>query len=108
MRQFIKKFDAYANPVTLTYNQEKTFTTFQGGICSIITGLILLYNFSELAVNLILKYQYDWAVQRSAVDSMDPELYNITTPEWNILTSIKSSNATINETIDRYVGGVYI
>ena len=80
-REFITKFDAYANPVTLTYNQEKTFTTFQGGICSIITGLILLYNFSELAVKYLVTDQYEWSVHKTAVDSLNPELYNITTTE---------------------------
>ena len=40
---FFHQFDWYANPVTLTYNQKKSFTTVPGAICSIISASLLLY-----------------------------------------------------------------
>ena len=39
-RKFIKGYDRYSKPVTLTYNQNGTFKTTCGGLATIITTLI--------------------------------------------------------------------
>ena len=39
-RKFIKGYDRYAKPVTLTYNHKGSFKTTCGGIATIITSLI--------------------------------------------------------------------
>ena len=39
-RKFIKGYDRYSKPVTLTYNHNGTFKTTCGGLATIITTLI--------------------------------------------------------------------
>ena len=94
--------------MTLTYNQQKTFSTSQGGICSVITGIILLYNFAILALNYLIENKYRYTERKYGVDLYDPETYNLTSQEWNVLTSITSYNSTFNQELEKYVGGVYV
>ena len=39
-KQFIKGYDRYSKPVTLTYNHNGSFKTVCGGIATIVTSLI--------------------------------------------------------------------
>ena len=38
----IHSFDIYAKPITLTFNKKPTFATVPGGLCSLMTVLLLL------------------------------------------------------------------
>jgi len=42
LKKFCKKADLYANPIHLTFNNEKVYKTVYGGTLSIISGLIIL------------------------------------------------------------------
>jgi len=47
---FFKRYDRYAKNVNLTYKKKGAFATSIGGVCSIISFVLLAY---WLAVNLI-------------------------------------------------------
>jgi hypothetical protein len=42
LKNICKKADLYANPINLTFNNEKVYKTVYGGILTIISGLIIL------------------------------------------------------------------
>ena len=54
----LQKFDLYANPVTLTYNKQKDFTTVHGGICTLISTIILIYYVSAAVVQNVVNPEY--------------------------------------------------
>ena len=56
MQEFWHQFDWYANPVTLTYDQKKSFTTVPGAVCSIVSGALLLY---YILLNVSLFWEED-------------------------------------------------
>ena len=105
--RFVHKFDAYAHPVTLTYNQQKSFATTQGGICSILTAIIIFYNSAVLALNYLTQEQFRWSINGSTIDPLSPEPYMLEQKDWSIITRIHSANATLEANIEKYVGGVY-
>ena len=43
IQNFLKKYDRYAKNVTLSYKKSGSFETSIGGVCSIITFVILSY-----------------------------------------------------------------
>ena len=52
--------------------------------------------------------KYNWSLQRSAINSLFPEVYNVTNSQLIVLSNIDSWNKTIKDNIERYVGGVYV
>ena len=46
-------FDLYARPVTLTYNQQRSFPTVYGVILTVLSALILTYYFSVNVVQYV-------------------------------------------------------
>ena len=42
LKKFCKNADLYANPINLTFNNEKVYKTVYGGILSVISGMIIL------------------------------------------------------------------
>ena len=42
LKKFCKNADLYANPINLTFNNEKVYKTVYGGYLTIISGLIVL------------------------------------------------------------------
>jgi hypothetical protein len=52
--KWIESHDMYASPITLTYNRSPKFTTVPGGICSIITGTLIV-TFFCLKIFLLLR-----------------------------------------------------
>jgi len=74
---FFHKWDWYANPVTLTYNQKKSFTTVPGAICSIISGILLIY---YVLANVIFFWRGEnWSQSEisSSLDYANPPAYLI-------------------------------
>ena len=58
-------FDMYAKPVTLTYNQRKTFTTVPGAILTILSAIILTYYFSVNVAEYIRSQTYTSVTQKT-------------------------------------------
>ena len=74
---FFHQFDWYANPVTLTYNQKKSFTTVPGAICSIISGVLLIY---YVCANIAVFWSSDGWIQSKrsqTLDTANPQSYLI-------------------------------
>ena len=69
---FLHRFDYYANPVTLTYNQKKSFRTVPGALCSLITGLALIYYFVVSITLYIVESEYSVSDFMEALDYRNP------------------------------------
>ena len=99
---FCHQFDWYANPVTLTYSQKKTFTTVPGAICSIISGLLLAY-YVLLNVSLFFLGE-NWIQSEyfTPLDHIDPEAYTIGYQSLSLATKITSDTIS-KDAMDTYV-----
>ena len=105
---FCHQFDWYANPVTLTYSQKKSFTTVPGAICSIISGILLAY---YVILNVLVFFIGENWIQSEhfkPVDHQNPDEYIITYKNLSLATKITSDDESINSAMDSYVEGVYL
>ena len=87
----IQKFDWYANPVTLTYNQQKKFTTVNGAICTGITSLLLLYLISVAFAQQLLSPTFVHSVHYSVQSTIEPEPYNVGMDQLIVLSNISQN-----------------
>lgn len=104
---FFHRFDRYANPVTLTYNQQRSFKTVPGGICSVITFLVLTYYIVVTVLTHTLSVSY---VTTSSTQLLteDYTTFTISTDKLQVYSMLYSANDIIANNIDAYVGGVYL
>jgi hypothetical protein len=105
----MQRYDWYAKPVSLTYNQQKTFNTVPGSICSGISALFLIF---YIASNIVKYVDPDYSVffsssSNNLINLNSPPSYEILINEFNILTTLRSTNETITD-LDAYYGGLYI
>ena len=100
----------YAKPVTLTYNQQRTFTTVPGAILTILSAIFLSYYFSINVAEYISFQKYTSVAQKTTFtdDNQQQQLFDIPASRMQILTNITSDKPEILSEIDRYVGGVFI
>ena len=105
----IQKFDWYANPVSMTYNQQKQFTTVNGAVCTCFSWILLLYLIGIAVTNYIVQPTFHNTFIKSSVVDYDPGTYEIEQNEMMVMSLITDSSGTIpaNE-IDTYASGVYI
>jgi hypothetical protein len=73
------RFDWYAKPVSLTYNQRKSFATVPGAICTFISGSLLIF---YIASNLVKFFDPDYVVYFSSqsntlVNFASPPTFNL-------------------------------
>lgn len=54
----LQKLDLYANPVTLTYNNQKKFTTVHGGLCTVISIVMLFYLIGVAVVQYLINPEF--------------------------------------------------
>lgn len=106
-QNFFHQFDKYGNPVTLTYNNQRTFQTVQGGICSIITGVVLTYYIITTFITHSVDVTYTTQTQQKLLESSD-NVFDISNKQMQIYSLIYSSNTTIYNDLDSYVEGVYM
>ena len=76
-QRFFHQFDWYANPVTLTYNQKKSFPTIIGSVCTIFSAVLLIYYVLFNITIYLVERSYTQEVTQSAVDHRYPMVYNI-------------------------------
>ncbi len=108
--KYIKSYDWYAKPVALTYNQQKAQKTLPGAICCLISFFLLsFFIISSLIKCLDPRYAtFNHVVSRKLLDFNEPPEYKIGITEFNLLTSLESSNATVQKNINMYYSGVYV
>ena len=106
---FCHQFDWYANPVTLTYSQKKSFTTVPGAICSIISGILLSYYVILNVLVFFIGTNWIQSEQFKPVDHENPDEYTITYKNLSLGTKIASDDPSISSAdMDTYVEGVYL
>ena len=66
---FFHNFDRYANPVTLTFNQKRSIKTVPGGICSIITWILLTYYIASTVILRCSDVSYTQTFSKKLLDS---------------------------------------
>lgn len=80
VKDFSASTDFYANAVGLSYNGSRKHHTVAGGICSIISGLLIAFQM----YTTFMKYsdkQYTNVIRNNhelLLDQTDPPIYNIT------------------------------
>lgn len=110
IQTFLHQFDWYAKPVSLTYNQQKEFKTIPGCVCTFISFLLL----SFFIMTNIVKYSdpeyyvFFRSTNRSLIDLTAPPTYTMSIDQYNLFTSLSSTNATVAANLDAFYGGVYI
>jgi hypothetical protein len=78
-QQFMYKFDWYAKPVSLTYNQQKSFKTVPGSICTVISAAFLIF---YIASNFIKYVDPNYSVyfhsnSANLINLNDPPIFDI-------------------------------
>ena len=61
-----------------------------------------------VALNYLTQDQFTWSINNRTVDTLDPELYKLDTRDWNLLARVHSTNETLTENMNMYVGGVFM
>ena len=107
-QSFFHRFDSYANPVSLTYNQQKSFKTVQGGICSIISAVLLTYYILVTLITHTVDLTYSETMTQTVINPSDPVVFTIPTSLLQVYSSVRSIDASVQANLDQYVGGVYI
>lgn len=82
----LKQFDWYANPVTLTYNQQKKFTTVNGAICSVISQVLLLYLIVIAILNYVLNPTFVHTFEVYTLSPYEPSAFKITQDQLLVMT----------------------
>ena len=72
-----------------------------------MTSLLILYYVVVSVIQSVILNKYAYQFQRSAVNSINPEMYNVTTDKLNVLTRLGIFNNSAAIDLDQYVGGVY-
>jgi len=97
VQNFFHQFDRYANPVTLTYNQQRSLKSVPGGVCSIITFILLWYYIIATLTDRIVKPTYYETAETDVVygDGAVPSIFNITQDQLHFYAGVSSYNDTI-------------
>ena len=107
---WLQDADMYARPVGLTYNGRKTHKTVNGGLCSIVSFLILLWYMVNHFLQLFIdKYEVYTTNQKiEFLNTLNPPKYSIPTEQFQLFTNITTQDPTIRSNLSAYVGGVYV
>ena len=108
---FLKRYDRYAKNVTLTYKKSGSFETSIGGICSILSFLLLFY---WLLVNFFYAF-YDYGTYTTESNTILTQegdgsypLYELDKFDLFIAFDYKSISGLDNEQILRYISFIYM
>lgn len=83
IQTFFHGYDRYANPVTLTYNQKKKFTTTIGGICTMISFVAIVYYVTVIILMHTVFLTYNTQLESVSLNDKtdNPESFNVTTDD---------------------------
>ena len=59
VKEFFSGFDLFSQPITLRYHDETGYSTFTGGLCSILMIVAFIVIFTGTAMNTINKVHVD-------------------------------------------------
>lgn len=79
----------------------------QGGICSIITGVVLAYYIITTIITHSVEVQFTTQTNSKLLDTSNNR-FIIPVHQMQMYSLIQSSNSTINDNINAYVEGVYV
>lgn len=88
----------------------RSFKTVPGGICSIITWILLTYYIVVTVMTHSFHATYVETSQTGLLSNpsnVEYQVFNITTDQLQMYGLIYSSNLTIASNLDAYVGGVF-
>jgi len=78
---YVKSVDKYANPVQLSYNGKKSFTSFCGGVATLISAFLILYwwviTFCNHMVNPYKRYSFSQQQYLTSEADQERPTYNI-------------------------------
>ena len=93
----------------MTYNQQKKFTTVNGAICTIISGLLLLYLVGVEITNYLVDPNFIHSKLTITLDLFNPEAYTVDPQQMLIMTQLVDVTGEVTAAeMDQYFGGVYI
>lgn len=101
----------YANPVTLTYNQQRKFTTVFGAVCTIISLLLLIYLAGVAITEQLIDPKFVHTGGAEVLPLSEPSAFQISPTLMMVMTNLTygpSFTLQEGETLDSYVGGVYV
>ena len=107
-QNYFKKWDYYANPVSLTYKQQKKFATVYGSICSVITLLFLLFYIGTTVADYVVLQKYTRKTSSYAYNDGSSHAMSITNEKVIVATNVYSDNPDIQAELERYVSGMYV
>ena len=77
VQQWIQQWDLYANPVTLTYNQKKKFSTVSGAMCTCCSVILLMYLCSVAIISNLVHPSYSLTRVMEDIDVQNPVVFEI-------------------------------
>jgi hypothetical protein len=121
---FVKGYDYYANPITLTFNKKGSFSTLPGGLCSLFTTFLILLYFM-LKIYMLATEATLLKTDSIFFNTIDQTNANITQPHFSgfgesisysdsltissdnvtIGYKLSSTNPLLDPMIDKYVRG---
>lgn len=87
LKQFIKTFDLFAQPVTFRYGDEPSYESLTGGICSIIMVIIFIAIFTGTALNTLNKVYINSKTSYS--EDIDPSHFQMGTDTFMFAISVQ-------------------
>lgn len=96
----------YSSPITLTFNKKPTFSTVPGGICTIVSAILILLNLTFAITSLMIDHKVfvkERVIQNYGIDidKINANAYNISTENTTLAYKIISSNDSLDT--DRYL-----
>ena len=106
-QKFLKKFDKFARPVSLTFQERETFHTACGGICSICMFFFITFTFITMIFTSLIGNKFNDYFQTNMNTAED--VITIQPTDLIITNKITTINQALeDEGISRYILGVYM
>ena len=105
---FLQKHDFYSTPITLSFNNKKSFQTIFGGICSIFTSILVLIYFSA-KIEAFMETSYTLNTQMEFIKKTNDSqsVFNVSTDSFSIAFSLGTRD-NHDMQIDRYVRPAFL
>ena len=82
--QFLTGQDKFGYPITINYRGNDTFQTQLGGLCTIVTQLLMLFNFVTLSIAFFNQSKQDTQTLMEVFDRFQEPAFNLQENKFNV------------------------
>lgn len=79
--KFFKSIDRYGRPISLTYNGQKSHSTFWGGFATLLTVIVCISWWINMGVDALINPEHNFTVNKQSYLTESP---NTGLPTYNI------------------------